>query len=279
MRRAGLKHLFLICIGPFAALVAILAFNFWAFGHPLATATLIDIESPAFKQPRLLFGQFDWPQWIRLYWITWHRMRGLFVCCPMFLVPLISLMAFLKLPESALHGRAGIFPMLIVIYFVMFGFDFPRLDRRLGHGAAISHTGAAVSLALCTSGLHAVIALICLISVTLSVLNMLAVISVQVLQPEANAARAPQGLVDPVSVAWLPDLCALSPALSPDSYNRGMLMGLHGILSITPILTALIFFHCDRLRGCHFTNKERHLTVGSGSFAPRRKAFGRHPLS
>jgi hypothetical protein len=255
-RRVGWKNLALVCAGPLIALLAILAFNRWAFGHPFTTA--YTIEDPAFKQPGLLFGQFDWPQWIRLYWISYHRMRGLFVCCPMFLVPLISLLAFRNWGSAFTVER--IFPILVVLYFVMFELTFLGWTGGWGTGPRYL-IGALPFLWLYARPGFVRYRAVSLILILLSVLNMLAVISVQVLQP-ANESGPPQ-VWDPISFAWL-GFVRGQIALSPDSYNLGMLMGLRGMSSIAPVFAALIFMVVVATM-LPSSGNENHLTVGSGS--------------
>lgn len=73
-----------------ACALLLFAHNAALFGDPLST-NRTNLDS-SFVDQNLLLGTLGWPEPMRLYWLTFHPFRGLFYCCPVFLVPVLGLL-------------------------------------------------------------------------------------------------------------------------------------------------------------------------------------------
>lgn len=227
IRRAGLRDLAIFCIGPVVVGIAVSLMNYRSFGHVLTTT--YSFEDSYFKRPGMLFGQFHLPEFERLYWISYHRMRGLFVCCPMFIVPVFSVLAWRPRLRITVEQ---IVPLMIVAYFVMFILTFLGWTGGWGVGPRYLIPGLPFLWLYARRG-YGRFRAISLIVIALSILTMLTITSVQVLYP-ANDSGPPTHW-DPVSFAWLA-FARGQLAKSPSSYNLGMLVGLTGLASLIPLV-------------------------------------------
>ena len=93
MSSRPLVVLALLCCGPVLALASLMLYQATSFGSPFATSYANDNPVPG-----LLLGKFHWPVWMRVYWLTYHRYRGLLVNCPIFVVPLLSVLSLRRHP-------------------------------------------------------------------------------------------------------------------------------------------------------------------------------------
>ncbi len=89
VRRISPRQWLIYALGPGAGILLTLLYNRLAHGSALASGPFHPIAT--FTAPGLLFGEFGWPEWIRLYWITYQPMRGLLPCCPIFILCLLAL--------------------------------------------------------------------------------------------------------------------------------------------------------------------------------------------
>jgi hypothetical protein len=88
-RRAGAKTCITYCLATAWGVLATLLYNQLAQGRALHSGPFH--PAPGLGASGMLFEQFGQPHFRRLYWITYHPMRGLFVTCPLFIACIISL--------------------------------------------------------------------------------------------------------------------------------------------------------------------------------------------
>jgi hypothetical protein len=219
-------------IGPALAVAGVLLFNQLTFGNLLVTAHAF--MDPYFKSGRLLFGQFDSPDYRALYWISYHPMRGLFVCCPMFMIPILSLLG--AIGARRLNWTAGHFFRLVVVgYFVAFMLTFVGWTGGWGVGPRYLIPALPFLWLFARRGFER-FGRISAMLIALSMFTMFAVTAVQAIYP-ANDSGPPQHW-DPVGFAWLAILRG-QVAKAPDSYNLGILIGLRGAWSLLPVAAAI----------------------------------------
>ncbi|MCS7034479.1 MAG: hypothetical protein NZ561_10885 [Phycisphaerae bacterium] len=224
----------MLAAGPVLAAMGLLAYHQQHFGGPLipsyAHELRIDREL-AQGDPR-----FNWPDWRRLYWITWHRMRGLFYCSPIFALALLAPLLARRKPD-ALEATA----LAVIGFYLLFYLTYASWLG--GHGVGPRFAIPALPFLLLFVRRPAErFPRIAALLVALSVANMLAVTAVQT-DFTGNEAGVPQHW-DPVGVSML-RLLNGQVALSPNSYNLGLLLGLRGAWSVIPALgLILVAFGC-----------------------------------
>jgi hypothetical protein len=246
-RRRKVSRIVVLCIGPVLGLLTLLAYQKINFGHALTPSYAYD--NPIFVQQGLVVGKFHSPVWMRLYWLTYHRMRGLFVCCPLFLIPLLTLLTLLQSRRLAVRAQ-GVFCLAIVAYFTGFLLCYAYWIGGWGVGPRFFIPAMAFLFTFARPGFERW-PKISAVFIAVSIVNMLAVTAVRALYP-ANDVGPPQHW-DPIGVCLL-DLVRGQLAQGIGSYNLGMLIGLRGYWSLLPplivildgILIALIYFPpCD----------------------------------
>jgi hypothetical protein len=172
-------------------------------------------------------------------------MRGLFVCCPLFLLPLLTLLHNAR--RRALRpSPQSIFSLLIIVYFTMFLLCYAFWTGGWGVGPRFFIPALAFLYTFARGGFERW-PRISSVFITVSILNMFAVTAVRALYP-ANDLGPPQHW-DPVGVCLL-DLVRGQVAQGMGSYNLGMLIGLRSGWSLLPplvvmldgLLIALIYF-------------------------------------
>ncbi|HEV2294972.1 MAG TPA: hypothetical protein VGR35_14050 [Tepidisphaeraceae bacterium] len=248
LRRGFRRQAVAFCVGPALAVGAMLAHNAYYFGSPFETGARVGREP--FYEEHLLLGKFAWPDWRRLYWITFHPFRGLFYCCPVFILCLLSL-----LQPTRAWLRQLVTPALVVAFFVLFYLTFN------GWAGGFSVGPRYAIPALPFLFLFAVPALaryrtIAIILIALSTLNMLAVTGYNVMVPGNSVGGAMAE--NPVAECYK-RLTMNSVARNSESFNLGLLIGINGVASLLPA-AALIgaVFYLLRL----FT-RERRLSLSS----------------
>lgn len=117
VRRMKVSPLFLL--GATLLTGGLFAYNYVSFGSPFVNNSMI--QSDVFKTEGLLFGVLDWPHPIRLFWLTFHPFRGLFFCCPVLLLPLLSIRWPALVRGAALET---VVPLTIVAYHFLFNMSF-----------------------------------------------------------------------------------------------------------------------------------------------------------
>ena len=246
-RRAHVAPFFLL--GAALLTGALLAHNYACFGSPFVSNK--SIETVAFRSTGQLFGLLDWPQPIRLFWLTFHPFRGLFLCCPVLMVSFLSMRLYR--PLWAMTLETGI-PLAIVAYHFLFNMSFNGWTGGwcVGPRYLIPALPFLYSFALAGSRRFRVV------TTGLAVLSaamMICVSAVLVMVPGPNQGPPPYfspvrfcfdylgaGMVS-ISTTGMLDI---RPTFSNNrpwaSYNLGELAGLHGVASLIPIGLALLAF-------------------------------------
>lgn len=79
---------FAFAAGATAIALMFMTYNALCFGRPWITHQTL--PNPQFQTEGLVLGMLQAPDLRRIYWLTIHPFRGLFYCCPLFLVPILS---------------------------------------------------------------------------------------------------------------------------------------------------------------------------------------------
>jgi len=247
VRRVQVSPFFLL--GAALLTGALLAYNYASFGSPFINNK--SIETAAFRTPGHLFGLLDWPQPIRLFWLTFHPFRGLFLCCPVLLVSFLSIR--LCRPVWAVPLETAI-PLAIVAYHFLFNMSFNGWTGGYGVGPRylIPALPFLFSFALAGSRRFRIVTAAL---AALSAAMMVTVSAVLVMVPGPN--EGPPPFFSPVRFCldylgaglisvWTTGMLDIRPTFSDDrkwaSYNLGELVGLHGVASLIPIGLVLLGF-------------------------------------
>jgi cytochrome bd-type quinol oxidase subunit 2 len=254
-------------LGPIIALATLALYNALCFGHVFSTSYASD--NPAFRDSALLLGVFDWPDPRRLYWLSLHPFRGLLFCCPLFLLPLVSLSMSLlsrvsvKAKSKGKSGQAqelaglplldALFCLAVVLYFLAFNLSFNGWTGGWGVGPRYLIPMLPFLYVFAAPGYQHSPRLSYAL-MTASAVLMLAVTSVLVISPGPNSGPPPPGrnpvfeatralAQGRVSIGRLsiaersPGPARASDVLDRwDSYNIGEVLGLHGGASLLPLL-------------------------------------------
>lgn len=216
---------------PFIAASATGLLGLFLYGqlaHPGAGAGTSFQMSEQFTDQRMLFGVFGSPQWERIYWITYHPMRGLFTTCPMFIVCLISLL-FVRRPFCISAEQILILSILwvfLAFYLTFFGwtggwsvglrYALPAMPLLwlLAHRAAVRMPG------------------ISSLFIVISIIHMLAVTSVRVMSPAPPGGRPDNS--DPVRECLIV-LVQGRTNHTLNGFNLGEVVGLPERLHLLPV--------------------------------------------
>jgi hypothetical protein len=229
LRRRELRRALLTCVGPALAIAFMFVFNTHYFGSPFETGARVGHER--FYEPHLLFGKFDWPDWRRLYWITFHPFRGLFYSCPIFV---LCLLALLK-PDRA-WMRRNVLPAVVVTWFVLFYLTFNGWPG--GFSVGVRYAIPALPFLF----LFAVPAIpryrtLAIALIGLSTFNMLAVTAYNVMAPGNSEGAALSE--DPIAES-LKRFTMNWVARNPGSFNLGMAAGIKGVASALPAALMIV---------------------------------------
>jgi hypothetical protein len=245
-KRADVMVPFLIGSGLMAGVLA--AHNYLSFGSMLINNQ--SIQSDLFKSQGQLFGILGWPEPIKLFWLTVHPFRGLFYCCPLLFLSLLSLRPF-RIRQIALETSI---PLLVVAYHLMFNMSFNGWTGGWGVGPRYLIASLPFLYSFSLGGFRRFPRT----SYSLMIVSagiMLCVTAVQVMIPGPNEGPPPpsnpiadsfgQLAAGKVSVS-VQGMLDYVPSHSPneewDSYNVGELLGLPGLLSLAPISLAIVVF-------------------------------------
>lgn len=234
----------LFWVGPAVGLVALLALNATLYGGPFRVS--YETQNPVFRDPDLLLGVFHLPDPRRLFWLTVHPYRGLFWCCPLFLLALPG-------PWRELGRRRLAFCLALVGYFLLFSLSFVGWTGGWGIGSRYLLPALPFLFLLAaepwrrfpfTRG----------VLVTLSIVFMGAATSTLVMVPGPSEGPPPPGRDPVMETLVLASRGQVSynrqavferfPGPSPDpavddrwdSYNVGELLGLRGLWSVLPVV-------------------------------------------
>ena len=226
----------LLCVGPALALGGLLWYHAALFGNPFTPSYQYD--NPEFIAPDLALGKFHWPVWRRLYWLTWHRYRGLFANCPVFLLPVLALLATRW--RSVRPQLETWFPLAVVAYFTLFLLTYASWAGGSGVGPRF-FIPAMAFLYLFSRPAVERFPRISAIFIGFSIVNMLTITSVRALYP-GNDRGVPLHF-DPLGVC-LVGFVRGQVAQGPGSFNLGTLVGMSGIWSVVPVIAVIVAWAC-----------------------------------
>jgi len=245
-------------LGALPLVLALLEYNYLCFDSILRTNH--SIMADEFKTPGYLSGVLYWPEPIRLFWLTIHPFRGLFYCCPVLLIGLLSLRWPLRIQDS---GWETAIPLLIFAYYLLFNMSFNGWTGGWAFGPRYLIPAMAFLYAFALPGYRRFRAVSCGLA-AISAVFMLSVTAVNVMLPAHNSGPPPPMTTNPVFDS-IRDLLAGQISVStqvilsdtPDfvhskwaSYNLGELIGLTGLWSLLPVMPAFLGFawYANRLR-------------------------------
>jgi hypothetical protein len=226
--RRNLRRAALLALGPAVAVGGLMVYQAHAFDSPLAISyTFLDkTDANAFVYPPL----FNWPQWERLYWITYQKERGLLYACPMYVLPVASMLLARMRPSAR-----QMLSIAVVVYFAMLMLTYHSWAGGSGVGPRFLMPALPFLFSFAPRAFERLPWLAWPL-VALSVFNMVAVTSVLPEYP-GHVTDAPLHW-DPVGVCGLA-LIRGQVAQNESAYNLGLLMGLRGAWSVLPVFVVV----------------------------------------
>lgn len=234
-RRSNLREVTAFAAGPLAACLILALYNRWAFGR-IITIGILHTRSQ-FKSPDLFLGMFGWPDLRRLYWITFHPLRGMFLTTPLLLVPVLGLLRIFDV-RSLRISADKLLALAIIAYHVLFEMCYYSWTGGYGTGIRFLVPVIALAYLFAPAGLRAM-PMVSIVLLSVSVVMMLAITSVLVTVP-ANESGEPIGHV-PIWTA-MRNLMNGRVAQGEGAYNVGMLLGLQGPVSALPVIAVVAAF-------------------------------------
>ena len=225
-RRAALCFL----IGPILAVIVLLIYQCIAFGGVFASS--YSRVNPNYQDRGLLLGHFNLPDPRMLYWLSLHPVRGLFYCCPIFFIPILSVLA----RGAEIARKDWIIPAAVIANFLLFNLTFHGWTGGFGTGPRYLIPTLPFIMAFAPAGYRR-FPRICVALILISVAAMLAVTAVRV-QWEANLFGPPRGY-DPVAESFVSLTKYRHIARDRGSSNLGLLLGLRGMWSLLPPLLVI----------------------------------------
>jgi hypothetical protein len=236
--------------GVMAALF--LTYNKLTFGSVFTSNQTLE---GGFQTKGLLFGMLQVPDFERLYWLTVHPFRGLFYCCPVMLLALLSLPRRWRFRAVPLET---VIPLIIIGTYLFFNLCFNGWAGGWGVGPRYLIPIFPFLFSFALRGFRLFTAPSSLL-IAVSVVIMFSVSAVQLMVPAPNdridtrldpvsdsvrrlsrgeVSTSTQSMLDYVPVHSSPN--DLSEPAAWASYNLGEVMGLHGLQSVVPA-AALLF--------------------------------------
>lgn len=240
MKRRYAFRAFLAGAAPLV--LALLEYNYLCFDSIFRTNH--SIMADRFKTPGDLFGVLYWPEPVRLLWLTIHPFRGLFYCCPVLAISLLSLRWPLRIRESSWESAI---PLLVFTYYLLFNMSFNGWTGGWAIGPRYLIPAMAFLYSFALRGYWRFRA----VSVGLAAISavfMFSATAVDVMLPAHNSGPPPPLTTNPVFDS-IRDLLAGHVSIStqvilnyapPD--NLGELIGLTGLWSVVPALLAFLSF-------------------------------------
>jgi hypothetical protein len=229
-------------LGPLICLGLLLWQNQSCFGDPFTT---VYTAGAGFKNEGLWLGVFDWPQPMRLYWLTLHPFRGLFYCCPVFI---ISVFALIGRPRWRDVRSSDLVAGAIVASFLLFNLSFNGWTGGWGVGPRYLIPAMPFLFLAALSGSRRLPRSSALLVIA-STLFMLCVSAVMLTVPGPNEGDAPDlnplwntarvlasgnVSINDQSILERSRTSGVSADDRWDSWNVGEILGLKGWLSLLP---------------------------------------------
>lgn len=237
-------------IGSLPLALVMLGYNYLSFGNILTNNQSIETES--FKTPGYFLGVFYWPEPVRLLWLTVDPFRGVFYCCPVLTISLLSLRWPVRMREMTWESAI---PQLVVAYYVLFYMCYNIWTGGWGVGPRYLIPALPFLYSFALAGYRRFRTLSHFLA-GISAFFMVSASAVLVMAPAPSFGPPPPGanpILDSIeqlfrgqvstSVQGMMDYVpAYSPHSDWDSYNLGELTGLHGAWSLIPAALAFLAF-------------------------------------
>jgi hypothetical protein len=225
--------------------LALAVHNQLCFGSPWKTNYALQ-RARMFTDEGDFLGALGWPDLRRLWWLSFHPFRGLFICCPVLLVPLLSW----RWPRGAVAPERWI-PLAVAATFVAFNLSFNGWTGGWGVGPRYLIPALPFLYSFVLPGWRRFPRIAGALAVA-SAAMMLAVTSVQLMVPSPNRGSPPsrnpvahcvglllQGRISVSRQSVLERRPGASGGDRWDSYNLGELAGLPSAWSLGPPLLLL----------------------------------------
>jgi len=223
------------CLATAWGLLATLLYNRLAHGSALSSGPFH--PAPQMGEPGLLVEQFGYPEWMRIYWITYHPMRGLFLTCPIFIACLMSALMIRRPIRVSLELITILFILSIYVLFYL-TFNGWTGGWAIGPRYLIP---ALPLLWLLAAPAFVRLPKICALLTVLSIVQMLAVTSINAQLPEPNTVLVEHS--DPVR-ACLISFVRGQTNQTLDGWNVGQLLHVPEHFQLVPIYLLLSGFYC-----------------------------------
>ncbi len=168
-------------LGPALGLATMLLYNHLAHGAALDSGPFHPTQQ--FTAPGLFLGMFAPPDFRRLYWITYQPMRGIFVCCPIFLICLLALFTLKKPIRFQLDYLPA---LLVLLYYIAFYLTYYTWTGGWGVGLRFMIPAFPLLWMVALKPFQR-FPKICAIFIAISIFNMLCVTSVRATLPPTTA--------------------------------------------------------------------------------------------
>jgi hypothetical protein len=231
--------------GAGAVALVLVIYDIGCFGAPFITNQTI--PAPQFQTQGLWLGMLGVPDLRRLYWLTIHPFRGLFYCCPLFVIPVLSWPNQWRWRELTWEQSI---PLAIIAWFALFMLSFNGWTGGFGVGPRYLIPMLPFLFSFALAGFRR-----CrwpsAILIAASSIFMLSVAAVRVIVRSPDRGTAPNhdpvgdslyGVISgKISTSTQGVLDYLATENSPwASYNLGELVGLHGTASVVPAFLVLL---------------------------------------
>ena len=231
------------------------AYNRVTFGSIFVSNQTLDTHK--FQTQGLFLGMLGLPEPIRLYWLTFHPFRGLFHCCPVLLLPLLS---WPRAWQFRSLTTEQVIPLLVIATYVLFNLSFNGWTGGWGVGPRYLIPMLAFLFSFSLEGFRRVRVPATWL-MALSATLMFCVSAVRVMVPAPNSGAVPAfdpvadcvthltaGEVSLSAQGMLDYLPTTNPITSVwASYNLGEVFGLQGLSSVVPAALALAALACGCL--------------------------------
>jgi hypothetical protein len=223
-----------LLVGPAAAVAVQLLYQRAVFGSAFASSySRVNAE---YVDPNLILGHFKLPDVRRLYWLSIHPIRGLLYCCPVFFIPLLSLLAPRLWDRRWARAWGWLVPAAVIGNFLLFNLTYNAWTAGWGVGPRYLIPIMPFLMVFAVAGYRR-FPRISTALVVISVGSMLAVAAVRAQWP-AKLSGPPVG--DDAVAESIRRLTFGDVARDKGSFNVGQLMGLKDAWSLLPVIGVLL---------------------------------------
>ena len=223
-----------LLIGPILVIAATLLYQHILFGAATELPTShVNVE---YHDANLFLGHFNWPDLRRLWWLSFHPLRGLFYTCPIVILALLSPLAARGVANQRPRLLNALIPAAVIANFLLFNLTFHAWTAGWGTGPRYLMPTLPFLIVLSVRGYQRFRPVAYLL-IAISTLAMFAV-AAERLQWGANLYGPPRG-DHPVPQSIM-RLVMRQVALDKDISNLGLQLGLRGSWSLVPPALVII---------------------------------------